>query len=562
MMSRMRVLHVVSRSQRRGAETVALELAEELDALGHDDRLVALAPGPDGSVIAELPVLTHGDLGAIHRARSVRALRRDVRAWRPAVVMAHGGTAAMVAALACRGTGARVVWHRILELSPRALRGPSRLGWRAVARRVDAVVAITDHLADETAALGFRGPVWRIPNMRRRARFARVDRNAARHSLRVELGVAPETAIVGFVGHLVDQKRPERAVAAFEHIRRAGLDAHLVVAGDGPRRRSVEDAVTAAGLEQEVTLLGHRSDVPELLAAIDVLVVTSDSESMTGTVIEAQMSGCPVISFPLDGALDAIDHGRSGIVLTHADTGELALEVASLLRDSVRLRSMSKQAVVHGATFATETLALEYDARLVELAGGSPEAGHRPAVGDRVPALRILHLLPNFGVGGAEQGLLVIARETDRSQAIMHIAALRTPRRPIEETVLPRLEQLGIDVIDLEVVGRADRSPRALILAARRVRRLCRELHIDIVDSALFEADLVTRLALLGTRRRHVVHLVNTPYDPAVARHARARNPRRLAGVRVIDAVTARLTDRFVALSDVVAAAARRDLRL
>jgi glycosyltransferase involved in cell wall biosynthesis len=566
MMTGMRVLHVVSRSQRRGAETVALELAAELDALGHHDRLVALAPDANGETIPDLPLLTGRGLGPIDRMRSACALRREVRRWKPAIVLAHGGTAAMVAAIACRRTDTRVVWHRILELGPQGRRRSSRLVWRAVVKRIDAAVAITDHLADEMHALGFAGPVWRIPNMRRHARFSGLDRAAAGAALRAELGISNSTAVVGFVGHLVDQKRPERAVSALGHLRTAGTDAHLVVVGDGPRRATVEAAVADAGLGGHVTLLGHRADVPALLAGIDVLVVTSESESMTGTVVEAQMAGCPVVSYPLDGADDAIVNGCSGIVLTKPDTAELALEVAGLVRDPARLASFSHRAAEHGATFATEVLVHEYDARLRELVGPSTvEPPVSRAAGTREddgPPVRVLYLLPNFGVGGAERSLLVIARHLDRSGAAMFMAALGPPRRPVEETVLPQLEELGVDVIDLAITGRADRSPRTLVVAARRLRRLCRDLRIDVVDSALFEADLVTRLALLGTRVRHVVHIVNTTYDAEVARHAQFRGPRRLRAARALDAATARLTDHFVAITDSVADAARRDLRL
>ena len=370
-MPKLRILHIVSRSQPRGAEIAALELATELDELGHENRVLALARATSGQVVPEVPLLSGGDLGPLDRARSALALRREVQAWRPAIVIGHGGTAAMVAVLACTATRTRVVWQRILEFSPYALRRTRRgLLWRAVANRIDAVVAITDHLADEMETLGFRGQVWRIPNTRRWVRFAGIDRRASRRALQTELGTGSATAIVGLVGHLVDQKRPERAVEAFDHLRAEGLDVHLVVVGDGPRRATVERAVRSAGLEGHVTLLGHRSDIPSLLAGLDLLVVTSDSEAMTGTVIEAQMAGTPVVSFPLDGALDAIDHGHSGLVLRLPDTRELADEIASLLRDPERLRSMSKRAVEHGATFATEVVVRQYDERLRELVGG------------------------------------------------------------------------------------------------------------------------------------------------------------------------------------------------
>src|SRR5690242_532560 len=97
----MRILHVVSRSQRRGAERAAVELADELDALGHENHVLALAEGMDGTEDAALPPLVHrSSLGWIARGLSTWKLAQYIDRERPDVILAHGGSATQVAAAA------------------------------------------------------------------------------------------------------------------------------------------------------------------------------------------------------------------------------------------------------------------------------------------------------------------------------------------------------------------------------------------------------------------------------------------------------------------------------
>src|SRR3954468_713379 len=96
----MRIVHVVTRSHRRGAEVVAIELADELDALGHDNQLVALALAFDGGAEARLsPLVDTTSVGPATMIRSSWRLRRLLSASPADVVIAHGGWAAQVAAL-------------------------------------------------------------------------------------------------------------------------------------------------------------------------------------------------------------------------------------------------------------------------------------------------------------------------------------------------------------------------------------------------------------------------------------------------------------------------------
>jgi glycosyltransferase involved in cell wall biosynthesis len=201
----MRIVHVVTRSHRRGAEIVAVELADELDALGHKDRLVALVRAFDGGVDARLRPLV--DTKAINIGTMVQSgwrLRRMLSKENADVVVAHGGWAAQVATLALsKRRHGRLVWQRILGIPEAAWHGPRRIYWQAVARRFDASIVLSSELASEMTRLGYRGPVWSIPNARNPARFEAIDRDEAAARLRAEIDIANDVPLVGFVGHLV-----------------------------------------------------------------------------------------------------------------------------------------------------------------------------------------------------------------------------------------------------------------------------------------------------------------------------------------------------------------------
>jgi len=380
-MTAVRILHVVSRSQRRGAELVAVELAGELDALGHIDRVRALAPGFDGTVDPDVPALTaRRDGGALALVRAAHALRRDIAAQPVDVVLAHGGRAVEAAVLARRRGRPLVVWQRILGFPPSMQRGPARLRWRAIVRRVDAAVALTADLEDELRALGFSRPVWRIANFRDPRPFAGLDRDTAGRDLRAELGVPAGTPLLGFVGHLTAQKRPDRAVEMLAAVAARADDAddphaapcpHLVIAGDGPMRADVEREAERRGLTDRVHLLGSRADVPHLLAGIDVFVLTSDDEGLPGVLIEAAMAGCAIVTVPVGGVREIVDDGTTGVVAASVGTGALTDAVVTLLGDPAARRRLGDAARAASGRFGSEAAAREYDARLAGLAASA-----------------------------------------------------------------------------------------------------------------------------------------------------------------------------------------------
>jgi glycosyltransferase involved in cell wall biosynthesis len=355
----------VTRSHRRGAELVAMELADEMDRLGHRNRLVALSPGLDGGQEPGLvPLAAFGRIGAPEVLSLAWRFRRLLAEEPADVVLAHGGWAAQVAALAVPRDGPLLVWQHILGVHDKVWGPPRRHWWRSVSRRVDICVALTDDLGVELHRLGFRGPMWIIPNSRKPDRFRDLDRASASARLHSEVGVPTGTPLIGFVGHLVRQKRPERALDVMALLRAQGSPAHLVVAGAGPLRDELDTRVQLLGLGGAVTFLGHRSDVEWVFGGVDLAVLTSEAEGIPGVAIEALMAGCPMVTVPVGGVTEVVEHGVTGLVLDDDEPATMAAALTGLLGDEWTRKAMSTESRRRTDRFTASATAAAYAQRL------------------------------------------------------------------------------------------------------------------------------------------------------------------------------------------------------
>jgi glycosyltransferase involved in cell wall biosynthesis len=257
------------------------------------------------------------------------------------VVMAHGGWTPHVVAAAARRAGPLLVWQRILPFADKVWHPVLRPAQQAVVRRFDVAAALTGDMAEEMRRLGFRGPVWTIPNFRKPDRFVDVDRGEAGVRLRSEVGVPADVPLLGYVGHLIEQKRPERLLEVLVLLHRRGCACHLVVAGSGPLADDLLRRADRLGVAGAVSFLGHRSDVEWVLGGVDVALLTSESEGIPGVAVEAVMSGCPMVTVPVGGVAEVIDDGVTGIVLDGYEPAAMADAVTELLADADRRAAMS-----------------------------------------------------------------------------------------------------------------------------------------------------------------------------------------------------------------------------
>jgi glycosyltransferase involved in cell wall biosynthesis len=150
---------------------------------------------------------------------------------------------------------------------------------------------------------------------------------------RAELGL-DGALLVGSVGNLRQQKAYEILIEAAARLCERVPAAQILIAGEGPDRPRLEALVARLGVGGAVTLLGARSDIPDLLAALEVAVCCSDFEGSPLAVMEYMQAGLPVVGTRIGGLAELLDDGGNGLVVEPRDPAALAAALAELLEDA------------------------------------------------------------------------------------------------------------------------------------------------------------------------------------------------------------------------------------
>ena len=169
-----------------------------------------------------------------------------------------------------------------------------------------------------------------------------VDRKQARAALRGELQLPPDALLVGMVCRLIEQKGVVYGLRAFARIAPQFPSAHLVIAGDGPRRAALESEAKTLGVADRVHFLGWRDDAPPVLAALDVLLMPSLWEGFGLVMLEAMAQTVPIIGSAVSAIPEVMVDGETGRLVPPRDVGALAQALGELLDDEAA-------AAAHGA---------------------------------------------------------------------------------------------------------------------------------------------------------------------------------------------------------------------
>ena len=184
--------------------------------------------------------------------------------------------------------------------------------------------------------------------------------DGARIAAREALGVPEGVPLVGLVSNLRPVKRVDVFIEAAARIRAKIPEAVFMVVGEGDERGRIESLAQSVGLNGSLRLLGRRLDVPMLLPALDVGVLTSDSESFSNSLLEFMAAGLPVVTTDVGGCREALGGSEGGIIVPVGRPDEVAGAVLALLgsqrrrqlaRDKhpARIRELfSRQAYVNG----------------------------------------------------------------------------------------------------------------------------------------------------------------------------------------------------------------------
>lgn len=148
------------------------------------------------------------------------------------------------------------------------------------------------------------------------------------------LGLPDGSIAVGMVANLRPIKGIEVFLSAAAQAARQVPEARFIIAGEGEERASLEAYAARLGLAGSVRFLGRRRDIPALLSAFDIGVLSSKSESFSNSLIEYMAAGLPVVTTAVGGSSEAVEEGRTGFIVPVGDPHTLGEAVLRLIADS------------------------------------------------------------------------------------------------------------------------------------------------------------------------------------------------------------------------------------
>jgi glycosyltransferase involved in cell wall biosynthesis len=357
-----RVLYVNHTAQVSGGERSLLSLLAALPA--EIEPCLATPPGRLAELARELGVPVTGIAGTagslrLHPLHTPRALAQmsvaalQVRAaagrHRAQIVHANSIRAGILLALPRPRSTATVVHVRDC-LPPGRVSGATL---RLIAARADTVLANSAYTADRVRQAA---PAASLEVAHNPVDLDRFDPDAIdRAAARAALGEAGRRALlIGVVAQLTPWKGQDVAIEALRLLREQGVDAHLLLVGSAKfveaatrfdNRRYVEGLkaqVADAGLSDRVSFLGEREDVPQLVRALDALLLPSWEEPFGRAAIEAMALEVPVLATNVGGTTEVIVEGRHGHLLDPRDPAAWARALAELAADPERAARMGR----------------------------------------------------------------------------------------------------------------------------------------------------------------------------------------------------------------------------
>ncbi len=177
---------------------------------------------------------------------------------------------------------------------------------------------------------------------------------------------------IGTFGRLYADKGHRYVLEALPAVLASVPNLKYLIVGEGPERTKLERQVRDLGLGEVVTFLGWRHDVPELMAAVDVVVQPSLQEAFSQSMAEALFLGRPLVIADVSGARELVPDDSMGVIVPRGDSAAIARALIELYRDPQRRAAMAQTGMRHAqANFTIETVVPRYEAAYRAIAGSA-----------------------------------------------------------------------------------------------------------------------------------------------------------------------------------------------
>ncbi len=355
----LRVLHVVLSLDVGGLERVVLRLLAEGQRHGHLASVLCLErPG----VLAAEVERVGGRIYCLNKRPGFRpdlvfTIARLLKQFKPHIIHSH-----QIGCLLYSGPASRLVGtSRIVHTQhgkDYSNHGMRRVG-RIASRFADCYCCVSKDIAREVGDARIVSPC-RIVVVPNGVAADDLVGPADARARRGDWSIPEKSPVIGTIGRLTPIKRHDLLLEAFARLRKRRPDAHLVLVGDGPSRRSLAQAAEGLGIACAVHFTGHQPHPERFLRLINVFALTSESEGMPLALLEAWAAGLPVVAFGVGGLPEIID-GDNGVLVPFGDCASLSVVFEDLLRDPGRARLLGdagrRDVMAH---YSSEAMARHY----------------------------------------------------------------------------------------------------------------------------------------------------------------------------------------------------------
>ncbi len=377
-----RVLHPITRLIIGGAQENTMLTADYLnhrpEYAGQYAVSIVAGPqtGPEGSLIEEvrqrgipltiMPELLR-EVSPANDFKALVQLTRMMRHGRYHVVHTHSSKAGVLGRVAAKMARVPLIIHTVHGWSFHEHMSPRKLRFYIALEKIgdwcgDEAIVVAARDREKGVAQGIKSAAH-YPLIRSGIELDRFGNpQIPPAEMRQQLGIPPAARVVGSVTRLSAQKAPLDLVAALARVAHSVPDVWFVIVGDGPLRPDVEQALQAAGIAGRTVLTGLRRDVPELMGAFDVFVLTSLWEGLPRVLPQAMATGLPIVCTLADGSAEAVAEGVNGFLSPKGQPEHLAANVVRLLEEGDLRRRMGENGRARAQEFSADKMVADIHA--------------------------------------------------------------------------------------------------------------------------------------------------------------------------------------------------------
>jgi glycosyltransferase involved in cell wall biosynthesis len=241
------------------------------------------------------------------------------------VVNTHSGIDSWVASMAAKIAGVPLL------LRTRHISVPVRRGWyNLIYRWPDGYVTTGEMIREHLIAVGI--PADRVVSIPTGVDVGRFSPDVPGDAVRAEFGVGGGEPLVSVIGVLRSWKRHDIFLEAVRLLRAKGSPVRALIVGEGPQRERIAGDIAGKGLSGAVRMTGYRKDIPEIVAASDVIVLPSDRfEGVPQVLLQALAMGRAVVASPIGGIPEVVHHETTGLLCPAGQPSAFAEAIARLL---------------------------------------------------------------------------------------------------------------------------------------------------------------------------------------------------------------------------------------